>query len=248
MAFPFKTTYVQERGPAVPSFDEYAARIMTEFAALLESDPLESQVQQFLEQNPSMVPGAWTPGSPSGHGPFYEALIRQPKLHGFDCRVPDFMWLSTHSTAWFPAMIEIERPGKKLFTVRGVPTAHFSQARNQFAQWKAWLDVPANVQLLMDEYGIPADLRSMRAMELHFILIFGRRSETKDQPKLMKLRSRLLSPPEELMSFDRLTPNKNLSEAITVEATGSGRFRVVAVPETFAVSPYNASNLLVFGT
>src|SRR5690606_37232206 len=103
-------------------------RIIAEYAELLSREPDERAVQKFLEQNPSMVPGAWTPGAGSGHGPLYDALISQPPLHGFNARVPDFMWLSHNSSAWFPAMIEIERPDKLVYTAAEVPTSFFTQA------------------------------------------------------------------------------------------------------------------------
>jgi hypothetical protein len=246
MTISFTPTYEQEKGPEVPDFKLYAGRIMSEFAELLADDPTENAVQHFLEQNPCMVPGAWTPGSPSGHGPLYGALITQPPLHGFHSRIPDFMWLSTHSGAWYPAMIEIERPSKRVFTNAGIPSADFSQARNQFNQWKTWLDEPANVQLLIDQYGVASAIRSFRPMELHFILVFGRRAEFESSAQLSKQRGKLLSLPEELLSFDRLDADPKLRNAVTVKAIGGGRFEVVAVPETFSLSPSNAADLLVF--
>jgi hypothetical protein len=100
-------TYKQERGPAATPFSLYAKRILAEFRTLLDTDPLESAVQEFLERHPSLVPGAWTPGTKSGHTPFYNSLITQPKLHGFDARIPDFLWISRHSSSIYAAMVEI---------------------------------------------------------------------------------------------------------------------------------------------
>ena len=48
------------------------------------------------------------------------------------------------------------------------------------------------------------------------------------------------------MSFDRLNPDPHLRYALTVKASGNGRFEVIAVPETFALSPHNADDLLAF--
>lgn len=242
----FNITYKQERGPTVPPFNDYAQRILREFHTLIDSEPLESKVQEFLERHPSMVPGAWTPGTRSGHGPLYNALIAQPKLPGFDARVPDFLWLSKHSSSLFAAMIEIEKPSKTLFTSAPVPTAEYTQAYNQFAQWRIWFDIPSNKQLFFDHYGITAKQLFSLGFDLHLLLVFGRRSEFVNAPPLSKLRGKLVNgPDEELLSFDRLSPDPFLASAVTVTPSGGGRFRVKYVPETFCVSPLNASDLLV---
>ncbi len=178
----FERTYKQVRGPKRTSFGEYAERAKREFKALLATDPDEPAVQQFLERNPSMVPGSRTPGSPSGHWPFHLALIARPPLHGFNGRVPDFMWLSTHSGAWYPAMIEIERPGKRVFTGAGIPSAEFNQARNQHKQWQVWLNEPANMSSFMVHYGIDSWFQQRLEVGRHFILIYGRRSEFESSP------------------------------------------------------------------
>jgi len=239
--------YKQEQGPPIPSFDEYAKRIKQEFQALIDSDPDEPAVQRFLEANPSMVPGAWTPGTRSGHWPIHLALITQPPLHGFDGRKPDFLWLSKHSGAWYPALVEIERPRKKIFTAKGVPTAEFNQARNQFIQWRAWFDEPAHTETFMDHYGVPLHLRTQCVRGNHFILIYGRRSEVNGKPALSKQRGLLMTTgDEEILSYDRLSPDSHLQYALTVKATGGGQFEVIAVPETFAVCSRNASILTNF--
>ena len=108
---------------------------MGEYRALLSSGPDERQVQAFFERYPALVPGGLTPGGSTGHYPLHCALITQPVLPGFHSRLPDLMWIATDSGTWYPTLIEIESPGKRLFTKRGVPTAAFTQARTQLAQW-----------------------------------------------------------------------------------------------------------------
>jgi hypothetical protein len=239
-------TYKQERGPAVTPFKQYADRILTQFRTLLDSDPVESDVQDFLERHPSLVPGAWTPGTKSGHPPFYNALITQPKLPGFEARIPDFLWISNHSRSMYAALVEIEKPSKLLFTSAPVQTAEFTQAYNQFAQWRIWFDFPANQQLFFDHYGITATQLFSLNFDLHLILVFGRRSEFETKPKLSKLRGKLAKGSnEELISFDRLSPDQSLDCAVTVTPAGGGRFTVKYVPETFTTSPHNAHDLLV---
>ncbi|WP_254509543.1 Shedu immune nuclease family protein [Anatilimnocola floriformis] len=240
---PLARTYQQKRGPEVPSFSDYADRISAEYAALLAQDPQESELQKFLEQNPSMVPGSRTPCGTSGHWPLHMAVISQPPLHGFNGHIPDFMWLSKHSDNWYPAMVEIERPAKRLFTAAKRPTADFTQARNQLAEWKTWLKEPTNQLKFVADYGVAPSAAGFYQMGYHFLLVYGRRAEFETDQELTKLRSNLLGDDEDLMSFDRLCPDESRKLAVTVKATGSGKFKVIAVPETFGLRPANAKHL-----
>src|SRR6266576_5148094 len=101
----FTRTYETEAGPRPVSLNEYAPAIETRFRALLDSSPNERDLQRFLEQNPALVPGARTPGTPSGHAPIHNFLISQPRLHGLKSKLPDFMWIAKHSQAWYPTLI-----------------------------------------------------------------------------------------------------------------------------------------------
>lgn len=233
------------QGPERPSFKEYATRVMGEFAALLSGEPIEKEVQKFLERHPALVPGAFSPpSSSSGHYPLHCALITQPLLPGFHARVPDFMWIATHSQTWCPTLIEIESPSKKLFTSGGLPTAEFTAARTQLAQWRLWFDNPTNGQQFMEVYAVPETWRQDRIRKLNMILIYGRRSEFEGSPQLSKLRASLMSSHDEhLMSFDRLTMDPNLEAMITVRACGNGRFEAVWIPETFGPSAVIAETL-----
>lgn len=232
-------TYEIVSSPPKPKDEEYISRALQEWKALLGSEPDEKSVQRFLERTPSFVPGGRTPGNPSGHAPFPFALISQPVLPGLRTKIPDFMWIAKHSMTWFPTLIEIERPSKRLFRANGTPTAEFTQAREQLNDWRTWFSKPENVQLFISAYGIPGDFRSGRNMQLHMILVYGRRSEVENQPHLAEKRSGLLpGADEELMSFDRLAPEKELLlDALTVRAVNSGRYKAISVPPLFELGP-----------
>ncbi|MEE8261137.1 MAG: Shedu anti-phage system protein SduA domain-containing protein [Gammaproteobacteria bacterium] len=232
-------------GAKRPSFKRYAARVKGEFRALLSSEPKEDLVHAFLERHPALVPGALTPSGTSGHYPLHCALITKPVLPGFHSHEPDFMWIASHSGTWFPTLIEIERPSKRLFTKSGQPRAEFTQARTQLAQWRSWFQSPTNVQQFMDLYGLPPEWREFRSSRLHMILIYGRREEFATSPRISKLRSSLMpSADEELMSFDRLKMDPNLEAVITVRVSGDARFHAVWVPQTFGTSAAIAESLL----
>jgi hypothetical protein len=154
------------------------------------------------------------------------------------------MWVSTHSGAWFPTLIEIEKPGKKIFNKDRTPTSEFTKARNQLNQWRAWFNTPSNQQQFLDWYGIP-DYMRRRTMQLHMILIYGRRSEFEDSDLLTQQRGTLLpGTDEELMSFDRLLADKDMAQAFTVKSLGRGRYQAVSVPAAFGTGPNRADRLL----
>ena len=244
----FSVNYDLQVGPPSISVDEYAEWCTDKFRELLCSDPDEREVQEFLEKHPWLVPGHSTPGSPSGHFPLHCSLIAQPKLPGQHVRFPDFMWIATHSGAWFPTLIEIEKPSKRIYNKDGTPSSHFSQARNQLNQWRSWFTSDANVAQFKEMYGIP-DFMLRRHMVLHMILIYGRRSELSDRPELARQRGSLLSGDEELMSFDRLLGPSYIDTskryAVTVRAMGDGRYRAKYVPPVFDLGPTLAERLLM---
>jgi hypothetical protein len=175
-----RKTYTIKHGPERPSSDEYSRRVSSDFAALLQREPA---IHRFLDRTPSLVPGAQTPGGPV-NGLLHGALITQPKLPGFRSRVPDFMWIVADSATWYPTLIEIESPTKKLFTRAGVPRAEFTQARNQLTQWRAWFQSPTNVQQFIELYDIPARWRNFMGYRLRMILVYGRRAEFETLPEL----------------------------------------------------------------
>lgn len=165
----FEKKYEMMKGPSPIGMDEYVIDKSIEFNKLLNNSYYEKDFQKFFEQNPSFLPGARTPGGNSGHYPLHCALITQPELRGLKTKFPDFMWVATHSAGWFPTLIEIERPSKKLFKSDGVPSADFTQAKNQLEQWRSWFNKPSNVLLFMEMYQVPDYMRNFRQMKLHMI-------------------------------------------------------------------------------
>lgn len=140
------------------AFGEYATRLTSEFAQLLDREHGEAIFHRFFEQNPSLVPG---PGS--GEVPLKE------------------------------------------YAVSPAPAGEIIQPR--------------------------------------FVLVYGRRAEFADDANLRHARAGLLGGAMRLVSYDRLSPDPNLANVITVKATGSGRFRVSAVPPTFTLGPRDADRL-----
>ena len=147
---------------------------------------------------------------------------------------------------WYPTLIEIEKPTKRIFTSKAVPTSEFTQARNQLAEWRTWFSRPENVQVFIASYGINERFRLGRQMELHMVLIYGRREEFENSARLSEQRGSLLTgTDEELMSFDRLRCDPGLDEAITVRVKEPGRYEALSVSPLLRLQPGMADRLLV---
>ena len=147
-----KTGKVYEFQPDAPQpipEELYYKKVLEQLEGLLQNSPEDETVfQDFFEKNPCMVPGCRDEyssiGHPSGHGPHLDTLISQPNITGIIKRKPDFMWIAYDSDVLIPVIVEIEAPGKKIFTKGDKPTAHFSAARHQLDEWRSILSRPEN--------------------------------------------------------------------------------------------------------
>lgn len=217
-------------------WEQYEIRLRGEWQVLLDSARSESDIQRFLEQHPCLVPGSRFPMT--GSFPVRAALVTQPGLLAKTRRVPDFMWLSNDSATLYPVLIEIERPGKRWFTAKGVPSAKFTQALSQLREWQVWFNEPKNQSKFMERYAIPEDYDRGR-FRPHYVLIYGRRDELAAERRLRHLRAMQEHPDESLMSFDRLVPLRDSSNYITIRRTRRG-YEAVAVPPTLKLDPLYA--------
>ena len=217
------------------AWGDYERQILEVWNRLLDSVAVsEADIQNFLEDHPSMVPGAFGMNGPSGHSPYPAALIAQPKLPGFSDRVPDFMWLASDSGTNYAVMVEIETPQKRWFNRSGAPTADFTQAQNQLRDWRQWFDSPMNKQLFMERFYSTSHNR--KAFIPQYVLIIGRRSEFSDSPKLNQKRFSLQNEQEYYMTFDRLMPDRKCHDYITVKNKGDD-FIAVSIPPTVKLGP-----------
>ena len=239
----FTKTHTSQEGPPHVLLQDYLEDCRRAYGELLSQDPSEPEVQQFLEKHPCMVPGNRASNG-ARRSPLNGLLITQPRLPAPPHYVPDFMWISEHSLAWFPIPIEIEAPAKLIFRQDRRLRQAFTGARDQLADWRSWFRTPENVLLFYRHFGIPP-LVQRRKMELQMSLVYGRRSEFEADPRAETKRASLLpGTDEELMSFDRLEPDPALAGAITVRALGDGRYEAVWVPAVFELGPRLAGRLL----
>lgn len=232
-------TYQLEVGPEKPnSWSEQRRLIAGSWMQLLNRTPppSENEVQRFLEENPSLVPGALGVGASTGKYPDLLGVVRQAPLPSYDKRVPDFLWLSGDSETVQPVLVEIEAPAKRWFTKSDKQSHQLTQALDQIAEWKSWFNVSHNVDAFRDFYGLnqwPLRKRFKPA----YILVFGRREEANANAVRIGKRANLAPQDVMVMTFDRLAPLADAEELCCIEAVGSQSFRIVTIPPTFTWSP-----------
>ncbi|MDD1685582.1 Shedu anti-phage system protein SduA domain-containing protein [Methanoregula sp.] len=222
---------------------DYEQLILSEWQKLLDGTPAptEKEMQHFLEQYPSMVPGAFNLiGCESGHYPWLCGLISQPILPSFDHRKPDFMWLSLNSATIEPVLIEIEAPNKRWWTESGQQTERLTQALDQILQWKMWFKEPHNLDAFKKMYGLDLATPTKRNFRPSYLLIFGRRAEANVKPGLIAKRSLLAQDDVTVMTYDRLNPNPKAHNLVCMKIKndrGDYSFKTISVPATFTLKP-----------
>ena len=218
-----------EMGNQAESWGEYSARVLMKWHSLLSVDSSESEIQSFLESHPLMLLATYN----KHHTPLFRSLFTQPLLPGFNSKRPDFMWLATDSECVSPILIEIEKPSKKWFTKKGVPTADFTQATNQLTQWKEWFSNPENRTIFRKGYRLDEKgLRSKtRILEPHYVLLYGRREEVANKESIRRASAR---PDTTIMTFDRLELLEKFGNCIICI---NNKFEVLTFPSVAQIGP-----------
>ncbi|MBK8595321.1 MAG: DUF4263 domain-containing protein [Holophagales bacterium] len=236
----FDPTYLMASNAPPPlGWQDYADGLLVEWHALLSTTPPEREIHRFLERHPSMVPGAFTTAgvSESGHFPEPPGLITEPPLSGLTRRVPDFLWIAVDSATISPVLIELERPEKRWFTAAGTPSADFTQAQHQLAEWRSWMADPTHQLLFREFFGLHDDYWRRHAFRPIYILIYGRRDEFLERDDLNRLRRELERPDEFYMTFDRLAPQRNAAEFVCLRIGLPRQYQVVTWPPVATFSP-----------
>ena len=226
---------IEHAPPAIP-WEEYERSALRSWHEIIDGPQAnnEQALHEFLEQNPSFVPGAFSFPT-SGHGPLFSGVFTKPPLMGLGIRVPDFMWLATATDITFPMFVEIETPSKGWFTGSGQPRAEFTEARNQLVAWKQWLNKPTNRHLFLELYSV---LEGSQNDEIRpqFILVYGRRREFEERPEMRGVRANQQGTDEFHITFDRLTPDYNARNFLTLKMD-RGHVTAVVVPPTIRLGP-----------
>jgi len=231
-----KTYELATDAPPPMSWDEYEREALKSWIDLIDGPQADDErsIHKFLEQNPSFVPGAFSFPT-SGHWPIFGGMFTKPPLSGVGIRVPDFMWLATATDIIFPMFIEIETPAKQWFTESGQPRAEWTQARSQLVAWKQWLNKPANRMVFLEFYGVSGEFREFE-IRPQFVLVYGRRAEFEKRPEMRSIRALQQGADEYHVTFDRLRPDYNAGNFLTIRNKGE-HLTAVVVPPTVRLGP-----------
>lgn len=230
-------------GPKAIEWDAYEVEVIEAYKKLLDTEKnSEAAFQTFFEENPSMLPGAFGFFGESGHAPYNNILISQPILNGLTTKIPDFLWIATDSCTIYPIFVEIEVPSKRWFTKSGQPTAEFTQAQTQLADWKAWFQNPTHQHLFFEFYEIDSEYRRGKTVIPYYVLIYGSRGEFQGRPELNEKRNHLNRDNEIYMTFDRLCPNPKARNVVTCKKTSKG-YIAKNIPPSFRLGPVFAEEM-----
>jgi len=228
--------------PRPIAWSTYCDRVVSQWDALLATDPEEHEVQAFLELHPAMIPGGSGDVGPGGHHRSeMGAVFRRPKLDGAGRTFePDFMWVTRSTSLITPILVEIEKPSKRWFRANGRPTAEFREAHDQLNDWRAWFTYDENKSLFRKQYLFEECYRD-RVLEPQFVLIYGRQSEfalgghRRHPDELRRKRDTQRAANEQFMTFDSLAPRYDHANSMTLTMTSDG-------PRLFAFSPMYATD------
>jgi hypothetical protein len=149
------------------------------------------------------------------------------------------MWLTIDSATLHVILIEIESPLKRWFTNEGNPHSDFTQAQTQLVSWRQWFEISEHRALFYRTYQIPSDLQRLR-FNLVLVLIYGRRQEFEDKPVLNERRGYLAHLGEHLMTFDRLSPDREAETYMCVrlvESVEGPVYEALSMPPTLTLGP-----------
>lgn len=238
--------------PSPIEWEKYRLESKVKWDALLAENPEEGEVQKFLEENPSFVPGAGGAYNTGHHSPMGGVLFTQPELKGLGRKkVPDFMWISKTSNVITPVLIEIERPDKRWFNSDGVTISqNANQAKGQLHEWRAWFNRDNNRDWFKKTYLDLLFSTDGKPIEPFYILIYSRRSEFHED-RMGEMKGKILAGKkhdEEYMSFDRLAADRDLKDVVTVRQRADGMLVVHAIQPCFTTGPYTGELAAMCGS
>lgn len=119
---------------------------------------------------------------------------------GADLRA-DFVICQDRSSYGFEyEFVEVESPNDSVYTKKGIPSSHLSEAINQIQQWRMWIDAnrAEAKRILPSKSFIVADEPAFK-----YTIIIGRRDQSEDYLHMRNNLGRQLG--IEIRSFDHLT-------------------------------------------
>ena len=222
-------------------WEQYKKIILDEWSSLLSSQNQDDEAifHSFFERHPCMLPRTYEVFGEGAADAWLCALISKPVLPTFTRIIPDFMWITFDSMATYAILIEIEAPGKPWSTNDGCQSQKLTKAIDQLKEWNVWFSDPLNQAQFRSYYKIPDSFLKGRLFLQRYILIYGRREDATKNENFARKRAYLQGQDERFMTYDRLQPNKCLTNLLTVRIDNTG-YRAISIPPTLTLGPMNA--------
>jgi hypothetical protein len=211
-------------------------KIYSDYCKLLENlcnlgcDGGEKDMHAFLEKNSRLLPCNTGIRNDRHHGIVKGIVFSKLPLQGSFRRVPDFIFLTKTSVKSTIVFIEIEHPGKKIFTKTDDFTSQFNQAYQQLEDWKIWFEADNNKSILKGwiHEAIDDTFLAKLPIKAEFVLIYGRRKEFENMPNRIRRLEEKNKYPINVMSYDRLICDSFTNGYITIRKNENG-YSAIAV-------------------
>ena len=158
------------------------ARLLDDYIAVLDSNPKEEVLQQFLMKNPVLL---W---------PTQKRVW--PKVR-FGDKVSDFVFQDANDDY---LLVELENPSKRLFLLNGDTSSWLNHAQNQITDWKRYIE--DNLKAVQAELGLEGISPNPKSL-----IVMDRSSAVseKGRRKLVAMRSE--NPRQSIMTYDDVLEN-----------------------------------------
>jgi hypothetical protein len=167
--------------PNVDARKEWA-RLLGDYTTLLQSDPPEEALQQFLTKNPMLL-------CPTQTRVWPKAV--------FGDKISDFVFREAHGDY---LLVELERPSKGLFIKSGDTSNALNHAQGQITDWKRYIE--DNLRTVQGELGLEGMSTNPKSL-----IVMGR-SNTVSEEGRRKLRAmRGDNPRQNIMTYDDVLEN-----------------------------------------
>jgi hypothetical protein len=235
-----KTYKIEKATTPAMHWEQYNELVTSEWNKLLsENQASEQKFHEFFERHPCMLPRVYDIFGRGSNNSWPSALISQPVLPTFTRKIPDFMWIATDSISIYAVLIEIETPSKPWATDSGQQHHLLTQAINQIIEWKVYFSDPLNSEQFRKYYQIPDNLFKTRTFLQKYVLVYGRRDSATKNNEFAKKRAFIANDDEHFMTYDRLCPNRILSNNICVKLDKKG-YKAISIPPTLQLNPFQA--------
>jgi hypothetical protein len=192
-----------------------------EYFTIIDSDPKEQVVQEFLERNTDFIPRHFV----QNHGIHNQLVIRKLPLSSE--YVTDLFLMSKSTDDWNYILIELERPSSKFFK-DGKNDIHpnFSRAIQQIRAWQGWFLMAANKSHFENQLAYLKKPIPDTPVYIKYVLVFGRRSEIDGNKKRLNMIKTHEGEDFKIMTFDSLAEDISRKDRLYLGVKKSGHVEI----------------------